>query len=90
MLLANRASEGLRIVGIVLVVLAISAFPSGKRRRVPVPMEAVVLLIAFGERGISAYSPWGTATGALAMLAVGGAVLLWRARPRRVPMAVPA
>ena len=89
LLLANRASEGLRVAGMVLVVLAMSAFPSGRRQRIPVPMEALVLLIAFGERGLSAYSPAGTATGALAMLIVGGTVLLWRARPRSVPVAVP-
>ena len=88
LLLVNRASEGLRVAGIVLVVLAISAFPSGRRQRIPVPMEALVLLIAFGERGLSAYSPLGTATGALAMLVIGGGTLWLRARPRRVPMAV--
>jgi lipopolysaccharide export system permease protein len=49
-------------------------------------MEAGVLLIAFGERGISAYSPLGTATGALAMVLVAGIALLLRIRPRPLPL----
>ena len=87
-LLANRMAEGLRVVGMAIMVLAILGFPSGKRTRFNVPMEAVVLLIAFGERGISAYSPLGTATGALLLLVVAGTALLWRARPRPMPLAV--
>jgi lipopolysaccharide export system permease protein len=64
------------------------AFPSGRRARIPIPMEAAVLLIAFGERGLSAYSPFGTATGALVLMAIAGAILVLRARPRRIPAAV--
>lgn len=90
MTLVNRMAEGLRVIGICIVVLAISAFPSGKRSRWSMPMEATLLLLAFAERGIGAYSPWGASTGALAMIVIGGAALLLRARPRRVPQAVPA
>lgn len=72
-----------------MMVLAIMGFPSGKRTRFNVPMEAVVLLIAFGERGMSAYSPLGTATGALLMIVVAGSALLLRTRPRPVPMVAP-
>jgi lipopolysaccharide export system permease protein len=53
-------------------------------------MEAVVLLIAFAERGFSAYSPLGPSTGALAMLVVGAVVLFMRARPRHIASGVPA
>lgn len=88
MLLANRMSEGLRVIGMAIMVLAMLGFPSGRRTRFNVPMEAVVLLIAFGERGISAYSPLGTATGALLLIIVAGVALLMRARPRPIPMAV--
>jgi lipopolysaccharide export system permease protein len=88
--LANRAAEGLRVIGICILVLAISGFPSGRRSRFALPMEAVVLLLAFGERGLSAYSPLGTATGALVMIGAGLAVLAVRAWPRRIPAAVPA
>jgi lipopolysaccharide export system permease protein len=62
-LLANRSAEGLRVIGM-----------------------AMMMLVAFGERGISAYSPLGTATGALAMIVVAGIALLVRIRPHRLPM----
>ena len=88
MLLGNRAAEGLRVIGMAMMVLALLGFPSGRRARVPVPMEAGVLLIAFGERGLSAYSPLGTATGALAMIVVAGVALLLRTRSRPLPAAV--
>lgn len=87
-LLANRMAEGLRVVGMAMMVLAIAGFPSGKRTRFNVPMEAVVLLIAFGERGLSAYSPLGTATGALLMILCAGVALWVRIRPHRITMAV--
>lgn len=89
MLISNRMAEGLRVIGIAMMVLAMLGFPSGRRTRFNVPMEAVVMLIAFGERGISAYSPWGTGTGALLLIVVAGAALLIRVWPRRVPEAVP-
>jgi lipopolysaccharide export system permease protein len=85
-LLANRAAEGLRVVGMAMMVLAIMGFPSGRRTRFNVPMEAVVLLIAFSERGLSAYSPLGTGTGALLLIVVAGGALLLRTRPRPIPM----
>lgn len=87
-LLANRMAEGLRVIGMAMMVLALMGFPSGRRARIPVPMEAGVLLIAFGERGISAYSPLGTATGALAMIVIAGVALLIRTRPRALPPAM--
>jgi lipopolysaccharide export system permease protein len=86
MLLANRMSEGLRVIGMAMMVLAIMGFPSGRRVRFNVPMEAVVLLIAFGERGLSAYSPLGTGTGALLLIIVAGSALLFRTRSRPIPL----
>jgi lipopolysaccharide export system permease protein len=82
-ILTNRAAEGLRMIGICMVVLAISGFPSGRRSRFNVPLEAVVLLITFGERGLSAYSPLGPSTGALIMIVAGGLALIVKLRPRR-------
>lgn len=87
-ILGNRAAEGLRVIGICMLVLAMSGFPTGRRSRFNMPMEAVVLLIAFGERGLSAYSPLGPATGALVMIVGGGVALLIKARPRRLRPAV--
>ena len=80
-LISNRMAEGLRVIGMVMAVLAILAFPSGRRSRFVVPMEAGVLLIAFAERGLSAYSPWGAATGALVMIVGASLALLVRCRP---------
>ncbi|WDQ97999.1 LptF/LptG family permease [Devosia sp. J2-20] len=81
--LGNRGAEGLRVIGICLLVLALAGFPSGRRARFNVPLEAVVLLIAFGERGFSAYSPLGPSTGALAMIIAGGGAVLIMTRPRK-------
>lgn len=89
-LLANRMAEGLRVIGMCMLVLAMMGFPSGKRTRFNIPMEAVVLLLAFGERGFSAYSPLGTATGAIAMIVVALIALYMRVRPRPItPMVMP-
>jgi lipopolysaccharide export system permease protein len=82
-LLFNRMVEGLRVIGICMVVLAIAGFPSGNRRRFAIPMEAVVLLLAFAERGLSAYSPLGSSTGALLLMIVAAITLAQRTWPRR-------
>ncbi len=82
--LIARLTEGLRVVGICILVLAISGFPSGKRARIAVPMEAIVLVIAFIERGISSYSPLGPATGSGLMIAAGGVLLFVKLRTRHV------
>ena len=82
--LNTRMGEGLRVVGICMLVLAIAGFPSGRRPRYTLPTEMVVLLLAFGERGISSYSPLGQTTGAWLMILVAGLVLMWRLRPRKI------
>jgi lipopolysaccharide export system permease protein len=82
-LLSNRMSEGLRVAGICMAVLALAGFPSGRRSRIAVPLEAVVLLLAFAERGVSAYSPLGSSTGAFLMIGVAGVVLARQTWPRR-------
>lgn len=81
--LLDRSVEGLRVLGVCLMVLALASFPSGNRTRVRLPLEAVVLLLAFAERGVGAYSPLGTGTGAAAMALVSLVVIVLRARPRR-------
>jgi lipopolysaccharide export system permease protein len=87
--LLDRSAEGLRVLGLVLLVVAVAGFPSGNRMRFRLPLEALVMLVAFGERGISAYSPLGTGTGAFALIVVGAAILAVRLWPRR-PVAVVA
>lgn len=88
--LLDRSAEALRVFGICLMVLAMAAFPSGRRARIRLPLEAVVMLVAFGERGISAYSPFGVATGAVLMICGSLAVLAIRLWPRRPILAVAA
>lgn len=84
--LLDRSAEGLRVIGICLVALAMAAFPSGRRNRIRLPLEAIIMLLAFTERGISAYSPLGTGTGAVMMIVAGLGVLAVRIWPRRVIM----
>jgi len=82
--LSERMAEGVRVIGICILVLAMAGFPSGKRARIALPLEVVVLLLAFAERGVSSYSPLGPATGALIMIVVAGSIIFLRVRPRRV------
>jgi lipopolysaccharide export system permease protein len=82
--LTTRSAEGLRVIGLCVLVVAISGFPSGKRTRFKLPMEAVVMLIAFGERGMSAYSPWGVGTGGVVLFVVGVLVFAFKVWPRRI------
>lgn len=88
--LFERSVEGLRVVGIVLLGLAMAAFPSGRRTRARLPLEAVVMLVAFAERGIGAYSPTGSATGALLLTLGGLAVLVARSHAWRLHREAPA
>lgn len=81
-LLFIRMLEGVRVIGICLAVLAIAGFPTGRRSRIAVPLEALVLLLAFVERGVSAYSPLGAYTGALAMIIISAIALAQRTWPR--------
>jgi len=86
--LIRRLGEGLRVIGICLMVLAISGFPSGRRSRMGLPMEVVVLVIAFIDLAVSSYNlfgPWlGPIGGSILMIATGSILLLVRARRRRV------
>lgn len=81
--LLSRTSEGVRVLGLCLLVLAFSAFPSGNRMRFRLPMEAIVMLLAFGERGFSAYVPGGSLVGASIILVAGVVTLAYRLQPRR-------
>lgn len=88
--LLDRSAEALRVLGLVLLVLAMAGFPSGNRMRIKLPLEAIVMLVAFGERGVSAYSPLGTGTGAIVLMLAAGAALAWRLWPRRPLAGAPA
>ncbi|KKB81150.1 hypothetical protein VW35_03075 [Devosia soli] len=88
--LLNRTAEALRVIGIALFTLAIAGFPSGKRARIPLPLEAIVLLVGFAERGIGTYSPLGPGTGSILLIAMSGFILLRKSWPRRPIAMVPA
>lgn len=81
--LLDRSAEALRVIGVGLLTLAIGAFPSGRRARIPIPLEVVVLLAGFAERGVGAYSPLGIGTGSVLLILGSGAVLAFRLWPRR-------
>jgi lipopolysaccharide export system permease protein len=80
----DRSAEGLRVVALCLFVLAIAAFPSGNRMRVRLPLEAIVMIVAFAERGVGTYSPLGSGTGAVVLILgslMALAIRLWPRRP---------
>ena len=81
--LMDRSAEALRVLGLVLLVVAVAGFPSGNRTRFKLPLEALVMLVAFGERGLSAYSPLGSGTGAIVLIVLAVVVLAYRMWPRR-------
>jgi lipopolysaccharide export system permease protein len=81
--LAQRSAEGLRVIGMCLLILAVAGFPSGQRRGSRLPIEFVVLIIAFSDRGFSTYAssflgPMRPAGGALGMILVGTLIIMFR------------
>lgn len=81
-MLINRSAEGLRIVGICLLVASLACFPTGKRLRLVLPLEASVLAAAFGERLVTTYVPglYAPYAGAVVMILVGLAILAYKLR----------
>ncbi len=84
----ERSADPLRIVGIVLLVVAIAGYPSGRRRQ-RVPLEVVIIAIGFLERGIASYMPPSvdlsrSLSGAVLMIVAGIAILVWRASKYRI------
>ena len=73
-----------------VLVVSVAGFPSGNRTRIKLPLEALVMLVAFGERGLSAYSPLGSGTGALVLIVLAVGVLAYRLWPRRPLAGAPA
>ncbi|MEQ1900291.1 MAG: LptF/LptG family permease [Devosia sp.] len=92
--LIRRSTEALRVAGMCLLVTALAAFPTAKRRRFEIPIELVVLGVAFAERGFTANTPirnvFGSASGGIVLFIGAAVLLLWRLRafrpvPRRRP-----
>ncbi len=87
--LHRRMAEGVRVIGISLLVAALTAFPHARRRREILPLELLVLAMAFAERATSNFAGlsgnWGYYSGPVAMLGVAIIILMWRLLPKRVP-----
>lgn len=84
--ITRRMSDGLKTLAICALVTALAAFPRGNRRNRWVPLELVVIVAAFIELGISGFGPLVAIVpnpGAMLMLALSGALIAWKLRPRR-------
>ncbi|HWA18600.1 MAG TPA: LptF/LptG family permease [Devosia sp.] len=94
-MLVRRSGEALRVAAMCVLVTALATFPSGSRRNGRIPIELIVLGVAFLERGFTAYAPikgiYSTASGGLFLLVLGLVLLLFRLRIfQGLPRARPA
>ncbi len=84
--LHKRMAEGVRVIGISLLVAALTAFPHARRKREILPLELLVLAMAFSERATSNFAGlsgnWGYYTGPVAMLVAAVILLMWRMMPK--------
>jgi lipopolysaccharide export system permease protein len=89
-----RQGEGLRVLAMCMLVLALAGWPSGRRSRFTIPLEVLVMVVAFMERAVTAYAtgPFAPLAGATAILVISLSMIAVRLRPRRIPEpeAVPA
>ncbi|HHG89084.1 MAG TPA: LptF/LptG family permease [Devosia sp.] len=87
--LHKRMAEGTRVVGISLLVAALTAFPHARRKREILPLELLVLAMAFAERAASNFAGlsgnWGYYSGPAAMLTAAVLIFGWRLAPRGLP-----
>jgi len=81
--LAQRMAEGVRVVGISVLIASLVAFPHARRRREILPSELGVLALAFAERFLSNAAPnwvpvWGYYLGPALMIGAAMVIFLWR------------
>jgi lipopolysaccharide export system permease protein len=85
----KRSAEGIRVVSLCLLVAGLAMFPTGQRRRTEVPVELVVLGVAFAERAFTAYvvgpGIFSVASGPIVLLLVAIVILVSRLRLFRPP-----
>ena len=82
--LAARLSDGLKVIAMCVFVAAMAAFPHARRRRFALPLEILVLVVAFVEGAIGTYAPgpplFVLTAGPLLILVLSSGVLLYRLR----------
>ncbi|SDG63687.1 LptF/LptG family permease [Pelagibacterium luteolum] len=80
--LHERFADTLRTLAMCALAAAMCAFPDGSRGRRRVPVELVILLVAFGEQAVSAFSGGGAAhyLSSSVLIVIALAVLLARLR----------
>lgn len=87
--LSERSVEGLRPLSMCLLVFALAAFPSGRRREPRFPIEITVLGASFFERLLLNYAPgngWlSLMTGVVALTGISLVILVFRLKPFGAP-----
>jgi lipopolysaccharide export system permease protein len=79
----SRLADTLRALAVCAFVAALCAFPDGKRAAKRIPLELVVLLVAFAEQAVSAFSGGGAAHYAgPALILFASLLLVWRKASR--------
>jgi lipopolysaccharide export system permease protein len=82
--MAERTSDGFRVLALCLFVAAIGGFPSGRRKEPLLPVEITVLGAVLFERAVMTYAPVGgwahETTGVVVLILISVAMLIYRLR----------
>jgi lipopolysaccharide export system permease protein len=88
--ITKRFSAAIQVIAICLLVAAIAAFPSGRRRSSRVPLEMVVVFAALADRVLSDFPmvplPGGSIGGSIAIAVAALVVILVRLRALTLPV----
>lgn len=84
--LHSRLADTLRAFALCALAAALCAFPDGKRGGRRVPMELVILLVAFGEQAISAFSGGGANHYIAPAVLLFGSLVLFGLKLRRADL----
>ena len=82
-LVNERLADTLRALAICALAAALSAYPDGGRGRRRMPIELIVLLVAFAEQAISAFSGGGAQNFIAPTVMLAGALVLLALRSQR-------
>lgn len=84
----QRLAETWRVFALCLFVASLTAFPNARRRGSLVPLEMITIIVAIIDRVVSdaaPLAPFGHATGAAYVFALGSAIMLYRMHAYRLP-----